>query len=317
MNDSQPNSSKAMSGISARILALLGSGKPIVQLINDIVLLVQKETEMECVGLRLADGPDFPYYFTRGFGEEFVKKEMYLCARDLFGEYIRDSVGNPVLECMCGNVICGRTDMDLPFFSEGGSFFSNCTTQLLATTSEKERQARTRNRCNGEGYESVALVPIKVENKCLGLLQLNDQREGMFTPELISFLEGVAGNIGLLFSMVKMKEQIASQASDVNRAAVVRGELLARLAKELRLRHDHNPPSEREKGILEKIDAILSEVETLKGIVPICSVCKRVRIDPNYWTQVEAFIQKRNKAQFTHTYCPECFDKSMAAMEDL
>ncbi len=86
-----------MSVLASGILALLGSGKPKEQLINEIVLLVQETTGMESVGLRLVDGPDFPYYFTRGFDQDFVEKEMYLCGRDQRGEIIRDSKGNPVL----------------------------------------------------------------------------------------------------------------------------------------------------------------------------------------------------------------------------
>ncbi len=148
-----------------------------------------------------------------------------------------------------------------------------------------------------------------IENKCFGLLQLNDRRKGMFTPELISFLEGVTINIGYLFSMLKLKKKLASQTADVSRAAVVRGELLARLADELRKEYGQENTSGREKSILAKIDSLLNEVETLKGIIPICAVCKSVRVDPDYWIQVEAFVRDRSKAQFSHTYCPECYAK--------
>lgn len=71
---------------------------------------------------------------------------------------LRDSRESPCLECMCGNIICGRTDPFLPFFTKGGSFWSNNTSELLASTSDEERQTRTRNRCNGKGYESV--IPL-------------------------------------------------------------------------------------------------------------------------------------------------------------
>ncbi len=202
---------EALNVLASRILALLSSGKPTERMITDVVLLVQEATGMESVGLRLAQEPDFPYYYTSGFDQDFVEKEMHLCAVDQLGEIIRDSDGNPVLECMCGNVICGRTNPSLPFFTEGGSFWSNCTTELLASTTEEDRQSRTRNRCNSEGYESVALIPVKAAGKCFGLLQLNDHRKDMFTKELICFLEGVTVNIGLLFSMHKMTEQLAKK----------------------------------------------------------------------------------------------------------
>ena len=306
---------EAMNLLASRILALLSSGKPSERMITDIVLIVQEATGIESVGLRLAQEPDFPYYFTRGFAQDFVEKEMHLCSRDQLGELIRDSDGNPVLECMCGNVICGRTDPSYPFFTEGGSFWSNCTTELLASTSEEERQSKTRNYCNGQGYESVALIPVKASGKNFGLLQLNDHRKDMFTKELISFLEGVTVNIGLLFSMQKMTEQLASQADDVSRTVTVRSELLRRLAEELREKSEELS-TERKESTLTKIDSLLEEVETLKGIAPICCVCKRVRIDTDYWTQVETFVRNRSKLEFSHTYCPVCAAKALEELED-
>jgi len=103
---------------------------------------------------------DASHWMTDGFSEDFVLAERNLCERDEAGEIVRDGTGNPVLECMCGNILRGRTDPTLPFFTEGGTFWTNCTTELPASTTEKECQARTRNRCNGMGFETVALIPL-------------------------------------------------------------------------------------------------------------------------------------------------------------
>ena len=92
------------------------------------------------------------------------------------------------MECMCGNIIRGRLDPSLPFFSGGGSFWSNHTSALLAATSEEDRHGRTRNYCNSCGYESVALIPIPIQGERIGLLQLNDRRRGMLTESLVEYL---------------------------------------------------------------------------------------------------------------------------------
>jgi PAS domain S-box-containing protein len=106
---------------------------------------------------------------------------------------------------MCGNILNCRFDPAKPFFTENGSFWSNCTTDLLAATSEADRQARTRNRCNGEGYESVALIPLRAGSATFGLLQVNDMRKGRFTPELIAFLERLAGAVALALAHRQME----------------------------------------------------------------------------------------------------------------
>jgi len=123
--------------------------------------------------------------------------ERCLCEHDATGAIVRDVQGNPVLECMCGNILCGRTNPKLPFFTEGASFWTNCSTELLASTTEEDRQARTRNRCNGEGYESVALIPLKTGDEVVGLLQLNDHRRDRFDLEEIRFFEGLGASIGV------------------------------------------------------------------------------------------------------------------------
>ena len=143
-----------------------------------VTALLREWSGCEAVGIRLRQGDDFPYFETRGFPPEFVLAENRLCAVDAEGEIQRDSQGKPLLECMCGNVLCGRFDPAKPFFTAHGSFWTNCTSQLLASTTEADRQVRTRNRCNGQGYESVALVALRVSGETFGLLQLNDRRRG-------------------------------------------------------------------------------------------------------------------------------------------
>ncbi len=151
----------------------------------------------EAVGIRLREGEDFPYFETAGFPARFVRMENQLCAVDSQGRRLRDGQGNPVLECMCGNILCGRFDPARPFFTVRGSFWTNSTTQLLASTTAADRQARTRNRCHGEGYESVALIPLRAGGETFGLLQFNDPRPGRFTPEKIARLEQLAGYLAI------------------------------------------------------------------------------------------------------------------------
>ena len=63
---------------------------------------------------------------------------------------------------------------------------------------------------------------------------------------------------------------------------------------------------ERE-ALIEHLQAAIAEVRTLQGYLPICSYCKRVRDDENYWHAVEAYISRHTDAQFSHGICPSCY----------
>lgn len=191
--------------VITQILATLNRYNDVTRLVADVLHIIKEETGIETIGLRLRDGEDFPYFLTSGFPESCVEAERHLYARDAAGALLRDSDGNPVLECMCGNVLCGRVDSRLPFFTDAGSFWSNNTTALLASTTKEDRQVHMRNCCNGTGYESVALIPLHVGEQIIGLLQFNDHRPNQFTLERIHFFEQLGASIGIALHRQQMQ----------------------------------------------------------------------------------------------------------------
>jgi PAS domain S-box-containing protein len=62
---------------------------------------------------------------------------------------------------------------------------------------------------------------------------------------------------------------------------------------------------EREKLICELQEA-LANIKTLRGLVPICAHCKKIRDDKGYWQQVEVYVRDHSEAEFSHGLCPEC-----------
>jgi PAS domain S-box-containing protein len=191
----------------AEVLAILNRPNEWKALIIDILEAIQTSTGMEAVAIRLEQEGDFPYAAVRGFPPEFAAIESRLVDCDAAGLPKRDAQGGKALACMCGNVICGRTDAALPFFTEGGSFWTNSTTQLLASTTEKERQSATRNQCNAFGYESVALIPVRANGNTIGLLQLNDRRPDRFNAGIIQFLEELSASVGVAFKRQQTEER--------------------------------------------------------------------------------------------------------------
>ena len=61
--------------------------------------------------------------------------------------------------------------------------------------------------------------------------------------------------------------------------------------------------------ILAQQKQALEEIRVLRGILPICSYCKKIRSDRGYWQEVEAYIRERSDTEFSHGICPDCFAK--------
>jgi PAS domain S-box-containing protein len=213
--------------LTATILGLLG-GPPHEGILGDILLAIKQSAGIEAAGIRFQEGEDYPYIEVGGFSPAFLKTERYLCARGPGGEPLRDDSGRVVLGCMCGNIIRGRTDPSLPFFTKGGSFWTNGTTELLATTTPEQRQAHTRNTCNKAGYESVALIPLRAKDRIIGLLQLNDRRKGRFAPDMIEYLEGLSVSIAIALDRQLAEKQNARLESDLRQSQKM--EVVGRLA---------------------------------------------------------------------------------------
>lgn len=70
---------------------------------------------------------------------------------------------------------------------------------------------------------------------------------------------------------------------------------------------------ENKKNALEvvnrNLEIALNDVRELSGMLPICSSCKKIRDDEGYWSQIETYIRKHTKADFSHGLCPGCAQK--------
>lgn len=66
---------------------------------------------------------------------------------------------------------------------------------------------------------------------------------------------------------------------------------------------------------VEQLRLALDQIKTLRGIVPICMGCKKVRDDKGFWQQVEVFVRDHSEAEFSHSLCPECLQKAYDELE--
>jgi hypothetical protein len=65
----------------------------------------------------------------------------------------------------------------------------------------------------------------------------------------------------------------------------------------------------KERETTRALQDALSQIKTLKGLIPICASCKKIRDDKGYWNQLETFIQEHTEAEFSHGICPDCMKK--------
>ncbi len=89
-------------------------------------------------------------------------------------------------------------------------------------------------------------------------------------------------------------------------------ELLARVAVGRRMVELQETLAAR----IEELGQALEEIKTLRGILPICASCKKIRDDQGYWQQVEVYVHDHTDAQFSHGLCPECIRKLYPDMDE-
>ena len=60
--------------------------------------------------------------------------------------------------------------------------------------------------------------------------------------------------------------------------------------------------------LIEELTYALAKIKTLKGLLPICASCKKIRDDGGYWQKVESYLSEHTDAEFTHGLCPDCLE---------
>jgi hypothetical protein len=61
--------------------------------------------------------------------------------------------------------------------------------------------------------------------------------------------------------------------------------------------------------LINELTEALSNIRTLRGLLPICASCKKIRDDQGYWQKVESYISAHTQAEFTHAICPDCITR--------
>ena len=60
---------------------------------------------------------------------------------------------------------------------------------------------------------------------------------------------------------------------------------------------------------IQQLERAFNEIKTLRGLIPICAWCKKIRNDAGSWEQLEAYLRDHTEAEFSHGICPDCLDE--------
>lgn len=199
---------------------------------------------------------------------------------------------------------------------------------LIVDDSRDERELLS-NRLRAAGYQSL-LVADSAE-AALGIMSQVEagQRRGAVDLILMDvMLPGVDGldacrqitmterlqDIPIIVITAKTEEKdllaaFSSGAMDYIRKPVNSVELVARVSSALTLRAERIMRKTREQELLmrtQELEHALREVKVLRGFIPICANCKRVRTDTGDWQRLEDYVQKHSEAEFSHGICQRC-----------
>ncbi len=72
---------------------------------------------------------------------------------------------------------------------------------------------------------------------------------------------------------------------------------------------------EERNQLIKSLQDSLAKIKTLRGMLPICASCKKIRDDKGYWNQIETYLRKHSEAEFSHGICPQCVKKLYPGMD--
>jgi sigma-B regulation protein RsbU (phosphoserine phosphatase) len=200
---------------------------------------------------------------------------------------------------------------------------------ILIVDDSRDEQDLLSTRLRAAGYGSLRVADSA--EAALGLLGQGNpgQRTGAVDLILMDImLPGVDGldacrritatewlqDIPIIVITAKTEEKdllaaFAAGAMDYIRKPVNPVELVARVSSALTFRAERNTRKAREQELLlrtQELEHALREVKVLRGLIPICANCKRVRTDAGDWQQLEEYIQGHSEVEFSHGICHVC-----------
>ncbi|MEM5789527.1 MAG: hypothetical protein AAGU11_19615, partial [Syntrophobacteraceae bacterium] len=192
-----------------RVLHLINSAATSGDLLRKVSLFLRERFGCDALGIRLREGHGFPYFVTHGFSDDFVIAETDLCETDGAGRPVLDQNGQPLLQCLCGNILRGELGGAAgPRHTGNGSLWIPSLSDLAKNGDLIEGGIKTRGRCFSEVYETLVLVPMRVGTQILGLIQVSFLEPHAVSRSTVLLLERIADNLAIAFAHRRAEEAL-------------------------------------------------------------------------------------------------------------
>lgn len=160
---------------------------------KNVVTEIKNYLNCDAVAIRITNGDDFPYYTSAGFSDEFIKHESSLIDDVTISDSCEQCDLRNSMSCLCGAVINDAL-IDTVMKSKNGSFLTGDVNRI---EQGRVTDRLLRNFCGQSGYNSVLLIPLRMDNEIVGILQCNDTHKDFFSNGDLSFLEDLGDSIAL------------------------------------------------------------------------------------------------------------------------
>jgi hypothetical protein len=105
---------------------------------------------------------------------------------------------------------------------------------------------------------------------------------------------------------ISTDERYLGEEIDISSGKELQDVITAFNTMSVNLRHDRDHLEEHVRERTAELQKALDNIKTLRGMLPICSSCKKIRNDDGYWSQIEVYLRDHSDAEFSHGICPEC-----------
>jgi PAS domain S-box-containing protein len=188
---------------SQRILQVVNRHSQMVPMLQAFIKEVQVISGCSAVGMRILNTRgSIPFAAFTGYSRDFLATENPLSIHSA--------------DTMCVRVVRQHTDTAQPGYTPKGAFFTNESSRFLECIPESERE-RTCRVCSDHGFESIALIPIRLADQILGLIHVADAREGMVPADLVEMLENEAMQVGATIQRLRAEEGLRRSNEQLER----------------------------------------------------------------------------------------------------